>query len=163
VIKCLVSVTLEVQKLVELARNKGSRTSRLTRSTSDTILGQMFTFPFLLAFITKKRQTDIPRHEEVSGSGGRAPSFLTSALDGVERPASRPCRFTLREAATRTPWKGSWLGPRTSLGAVEQRKISCLCRKSNSDPLAVQPVASRYTDCAIPALIQSCPLGIYIQ
>jgi hypothetical protein len=29
---------------------------------------------------------------------------------------------------------------------------SCLHRDSNSDPSAIQPVASRYTDCTIPAL-----------
>jgi hypothetical protein len=33
------------------------------------------------------------------GSGGIAPPFLTSTLDGDEWSASRPCRFTLRERA----------------------------------------------------------------
>jgi hypothetical protein len=40
--------------------------------------------------------------------------------------------------------------PRAVLDAdVERRKISCPYR--DSDPSAVEPVASRYTDCAIPA------------
>jgi hypothetical protein len=34
-----------------------------------------------------------PRHDDVPGSGGIAPSFLTSALDGDEWAASRPGRF----------------------------------------------------------------------
>jgi hypothetical protein len=42
------------------------------------------------------------------------------------------------------------VGPRTGLDDVEKRKY-CPYRDSNSDPLAVQPVASHYTDCAIPA------------
>jgi hypothetical protein len=33
-----------------------------------------------------------PYHEDVSGSGGIAPQFLTSTLDVGEWSASRPCR-----------------------------------------------------------------------
>jgi hypothetical protein len=36
----------------------------------------------------------VPHREEVWGSEGIAAPFLTSALDGAEWPASRPCRFT---------------------------------------------------------------------
>jgi hypothetical protein len=36
-----------------------------------------------------------------------------------------------------------------------EREKSCPYRDSNSDPSAVQPVASRYTDYAILALIQN--------
>jgi hypothetical protein len=35
------------------------------------------------------------RHEDVLGSGGIAPSFLTSAIDGGDWSASRPSRFPL--------------------------------------------------------------------
>jgi hypothetical protein len=42
------------------------------------------------------------------------------------------------------------VGPRALLDDVEKRKFLTL-RGSNSDPSVVQPVASRYTDYAIPA------------
>jgi hypothetical protein len=54
--------------------------------------------------------------------------FLTSALVGGE-------------------WR---LCGRAGLDEVERKK-SCSYQDSNSDPSAVQPVASRYADCAIPA------------
>jgi hypothetical protein len=41
--------------------------------------------------------------------------------------------------------------PRGSLDEMEKEN-SLPYRDSNSDPSVVQPVASRYTDCAIPAL-----------
>jgi hypothetical protein len=42
------------------------------------------------------------------------------------------------------------VGARTSLNDVKRRKKSCPYRNSNSDHSAVQPLASRYTDCVIP-------------
>jgi hypothetical protein len=36
--------------------------------------------------------------------------FLTSALDGGEWLALRPCRFTPGERARGTNWRGSWVG-----------------------------------------------------
>jgi hypothetical protein len=42
------------------------------------------------------------------------------------------------------------VGPRASLDDVEKRKFLTL-PGLNSDPFVVQPVASRYTDYAIPA------------
>jgi hypothetical protein len=41
----------------------------------------------------------IKHHAMKWGSGGTAPSFLTSAQDGGEWSASRPCHFTSRETA----------------------------------------------------------------
>jgi hypothetical protein len=40
------------------------------------------------------------------GSGGKAPPFLTSALDGGERSASRPYRFIPGERTPGTYWIG---------------------------------------------------------
>jgi hypothetical protein len=61
--------------------------------------------------------------------------FLTSALVG-EWSASLPGLFTPWERAPGTHLIGGWMGLRTGL---------------DSDPSAVQSVASRYTDCAIQA------------
>jgi hypothetical protein len=69
------------------------------------------------------------------GSGGIAPPFLTSALDGGEWSASRPCRFNSGEEALVNHWIGGWVGPRAGLDAVEKRKI-LHCRKSNPGPPA---------------------------
>jgi hypothetical protein len=49
--------------------------------------------------------------------------FLTSALVGGEWSASRPSRFTPGEIAPGTRWIGGWVGPRTGLDDVEERKI----------------------------------------
>jgi hypothetical protein len=43
---------------------------------------------------------------------------LTSALDRGEWSASRPCRFTPRESAPGTHWRGGWVGPRVVLDAI---------------------------------------------
>jgi hypothetical protein len=86
-------------------------------------------------------------------SGGIAPLIrLTSALDGGEWSASRPCRFTPRESAPGTHWIGGSVGPRAILDAVVKRKISSPCQESNPRTPSVQPVAKRYTDWAIMAL-----------
>jgi hypothetical protein len=76
------------------------------------------------------------------GSGGIAPPFLTSALDGGEWPVSNPDRFTPRKMAPGPHWIGGWVGLRDSLDAVKKRK-SCPCRESNPGRPALQ-----YTDCA---------------
>jgi hypothetical protein len=74
--------------------------------------------------------------------------FLTSALVGGEWSDSHTSRFAPRERGAGTHWIGGWVG---DVGGK-----SCSYRDSNSDPSAVQPVASRYTDCAIPALFVLC-------
>jgi hypothetical protein len=43
------------------------------------------------------------------------------------------------------------VGLRAGLDDVEERKILTLLGLKNSEPSLVQPVASRYTDCATPA------------
>jgi hypothetical protein len=70
--------------------------------------------------------------------------FLTSALAGGDWSASRPGLFT-----PDTHWIGGWVDPRAGLEDVESRK-SCPYPDLNSDFSVVQPIASRYTDYAIP-------------
>jgi hypothetical protein len=71
---------------------------------------------------------------------------LTSALVGDECSASRRCCFTPGERVPGTHWIAGRVGPRAGLDDVEKRKFLYL------PGLELQPVASRYTDCAIPAL-----------
>jgi hypothetical protein len=66
---------------------------------------------------------------------------LTSALDGGERSASHPGRFTPRERAPCTYWIGGCVGPRAILHTVLKRKIPSLRRESNHRTPLVQPVA----------------------
>jgi hypothetical protein len=71
--------------------------------------------------------------------------FLTSALAGGEWSASR---FTSGERAPGTHRIGGWVGP-VPVWTTWKRENSLPYRDSKSDSSAVQPVASRYTDCAI--------------
>jgi hypothetical protein len=91
-----------------------------------------------------------PRHEDVLGEWRYSSTHsLTTALDGGEWSASRPGRFTPRDIAPGTHWKGGWIGPRAVPVAVVKRKISSPRRESNHRTPIVQPVARRYTDWAI--------------
>jgi hypothetical protein len=72
-----------------------------------------------------------PRHEDVWGSGGIAPPFLTLVRDGGEWSTSRPCCSTLGHKAPGTYLTGGWVGLRASLDAMGKRKISYICRESN--------------------------------
>jgi hypothetical protein len=76
--------------------------------------------------------------------------FLTLTLVRGEWSASSPGRFTPRERAPNTHWIQGWVGPTASLDDVEKRKILPL-PELELWPLAIQPIASRYTDGAIPA------------
>jgi hypothetical protein len=78
---------------------------------------------------------------------------LTSALDGGEWSASRPGRFTRKESAPGTHWRGVWVGSRAVLDTMAKRKIPSPRRESNPRTPIVQPVAQRYTDWAITALV----------
>jgi hypothetical protein len=57
-------------------------------------------------------------------------------------------------------WIGGWVGPRAVLDAVVKRKIPSPHRKSNPRTPIVQPVAQRYSDWAITALIEGWKLQI---
>jgi hypothetical protein len=75
---------------------------------------------------------------------------LTSTLVGGEWSASLPGRLTPGERASDTHWIGSWVGPRADLYHVQKGKFLILPGLEVL-PSVVQPVASRYTDCAIAA------------
>jgi hypothetical protein len=78
-------------------------------------------------------------HDDVWGSEGTAPPFLTTASDGGEWSATLTSCFTPREIAPGTHWIGGWVGPRAGLDAVEKRRISCPCRESNPGSQARNP------------------------
>jgi hypothetical protein len=59
------------------------------------------------------------------GSGGIAPTFLTSALDGGEWSTSRPCRFTPGKGPSGSRWMGGWVDP------TKVKRIILYCRESN--------------------------------
>jgi hypothetical protein len=52
------------------------------------------------------------------GSGGTAPPFLTSALDGDGCLASRPAAFPLGSSSRRANWIGGLVGLRAGLDTV---------------------------------------------
>jgi hypothetical protein len=62
--------------------------------------------------------------------------------------SSRPGRFTPREKLPTNKWIEGWVGTTAGLDAVEQSKF--LVPATNPTP-ALQTVARRYTDWAIPA------------
>jgi hypothetical protein len=95
-----------------------------------------------------------PRHEDVLGEWSYSSMHtLTSALDGGEWLASRSGRLTPRERAHGTHWIRGWMGPRAVVDAVVKRKIPSPCQESNPRTPIVQPIAQRYTDWAVTALI----------
>jgi hypothetical protein len=83
--------------------------------------------------------------DDIWGSGGTAPPFLTSALDAGEWSASRSCCFIPGERVLGAQKKGGWVGPRVGKSAVEKR-IIFQCRESSPGP----PVRSLF---AIPTEI----------
>jgi hypothetical protein len=84
------------------------------------------------------------------GEDVRIHIFLTSALAGDEWSASGSGRFTPGERDPGSQWVGGWVDPRAGLDDVEKRKFLTLPGLVLR-PSAVQPVASRCTDYAMPA------------
>jgi hypothetical protein len=79
--------------------------------------------------------------------------FLTSALVGGKWSALRPAALPPgKELPVPIRYEAVWAPE--AIWTTWRRENSCPYRDSNSDPLAVQLIASRYTDCAIPALLQ---------
>jgi hypothetical protein len=68
-------------------------------------------------------------------------TFLTSALDGGERSASRHCHFTPGHRAPGTRWIGHWMGSRARLDARGKREICYSCQELKPDSSVVQPLA----------------------
>ena len=65
-------------------------------------------------------------HEHIWGNGGIVPvipNLVTSWSDGW---TSRACHFTVGARSLDMHGIWNWLGTKTSLGALEYRKISCL-------------------------------------
>jgi hypothetical protein len=95
-----------------------------------------------------------PRHEGLLREWRySSPHSLTSALNRDEWSASWPCRFTPRERAPSTHWIGGWVVPRAVLDVVVKRKIPSPRRELHPKTPIFQPVAQRYTDWAITALV----------
>jgi hypothetical protein len=93
------------------------------------------------------------KHYAMKAYGGldvQSHIFLTSPLAGGELSASHSGRFTPKGRAHETLWIR---GGRTTdrVWTTWRKTNSSACRDSNFDPSVVQPVASRYTDCAFPA------------
>jgi hypothetical protein len=92
----------------------------------------------------------------MGGTDVRTNIFLTSALIWGEWLASRPAAFPPPpppgKESPSTQWIGGWVGPRAGLDDMEKWKI-LFTPGLELRPLGRQPVASRSTDCAIPALL----------
>jgi hypothetical protein len=77
-----------------------------------------------------------PRHKDASGSGGIAPTFLASSLDGsgeLHEPGKEPP----------VPHFMGWVVPRAGLDAMEKRTIPASTK--NRTP-AVHSISRRYTE-----------------
>jgi hypothetical protein len=86
------------------------------------------------------------RHRHVWGSGGIAPLFLNSELDGSEWSVSRPCRFTPGKRVPGTHWTGGWVAPEP-VWTLCSRDKSVTTAGNRSPPS--QPVVRPYTDWAV--------------
>jgi hypothetical protein len=73
------------------------------------------------------------------------PRFVDTSWRWVVSFTPRPLYH--KGKGPRYPLVGSWVAPRASLDAAE--KIPDSIRTPDSDPSVVQPIASRYTNCAI--------------
>jgi hypothetical protein len=76
--------------------------------------------------------------EDICGSGGIAPTFLTSALDGV-------VSFKPQQFYPPYPFDKRLGGPRSRSERCGVEKISCLCRQSNPRPPAHSPSLYRFS------------------
>jgi hypothetical protein len=91
---------------------------------------------------------EVLSHEDVWGSGGIAPPFLISALDGGEWSAWRPGCFNRGEIGDDAHWIRGWVSLRAHLDVVEKNLAHFGIRAP-----VVETVACRYTDWAILAYV----------
>jgi hypothetical protein len=98
---------------------------------------------FLPLYLINKER----RHDDVRKSGCIDPPL---ALDGGQLSVSLTGRFTSGETAPVTHWIGGWVGPTAGLDAMEKEKY---LTPAGNRTTAVQPVARRYIDSAIPAVM----------
>jgi hypothetical protein len=87
-------------------------------------------------------------HEDIWVTGVISPSFLISAQDGGEWSASRPGHFNPggRETQVPTEQKAGWASGHSGCYGEETKSLASTWNRTP----AVQPVARRYTDTAIP-------------
>jgi hypothetical protein len=103
--------------------------------------------------------SDVPGHEDVSGSGDIAPSFLTPALDENAWSASRPGCLTPKKES-RLYLLHMRLGvPQSRSGHCRKETIPYPCRESNPDSSAVSRC---YTDWAVSAHVTRCGSRNYL-
>jgi hypothetical protein len=65
-----------------------------------------------------------------------------------------PATLPPRERDPGTHWVGGWVGPRAALDAVVKWKIPSPRRESKSRTSIVQPLAQRYTNWTITAIVE---------
>jgi hypothetical protein len=88
------------------------------------------------------------------GSGGTAPTFLTSALDGGEWLASRPGSF----ASGKEPPKAGWISEQFWTLWTRDKSLGT----ARNWTLAVKPIARRSTDSNYPGYIQELTSKLYL-
>jgi hypothetical protein len=88
----------------------------------------------------------------VWGSGCIDPRFLDLGTSWRLMVSFKPRPLYPRGKSHRYPLDRRLGGPQSRSERHEEVNILALIGDSKSDPLVAQPVASRYTDCAIPAL-----------
>jgi hypothetical protein len=90
-------------------------------------------------FHTKFFEAILIKDNAMKACGGDiTPTSSASAIDGRECSSSRPCRLTPQR---QNPRYTLHTGPRASLNAKEEIKISFHGRESNPDSSVVQPAA----------------------
>jgi hypothetical protein len=83
----------------------------------------------LICVVSPSRETLFICHHptlslgDIWRSGGIAPPFLTSALDGGEWSAACSGRYTPREIYLGTHWIGGWYGPHGRFERCEEKKL----------------------------------------